>query len=312
MWAKIQYTDFSRKAPQEYAKMNIVNHKFVDDDGNEHYAQANYIGPEITPKYIIMHCTATASPFDRNVATMSSKDYKASVHLLIGRAGEIHQFVPFNRRAYHTGENHWHDVYHNMDRHSIGIEMLNTGRLIADEEENFSKSSGGITYIIPPEDRVLINSKWWQIYPQAQLDAAHSLVKLLFQYYPELKDILGHNEINPAWRPDDPGSAFPMQWFHATILGVDENLLITRVQITSGYSHLYAGPGDTYERVGEGFPKNTPLGVLAEEKGWLFVQLNPDSQAPPFITGWIQQGRVQEDIYKPRHYHRPRDIVIPD
>jgi N-acetylmuramoyl-L-alanine amidase len=291
--------------------MEIINDKLIDEGGNEHFSPANYIGPEITPWYIIMHCTATASPFERNVAAMSSEEYKAAVHLLIGRAGEIHQFVPFNKAGGHCGKNHWHDVYHNMDRHSIGIEMLNGGPLNSNDQGEFYKSSGGITYIIPIEDRVFINNKWWQIYPQAQLDAAHAVGQLLIQHYPEIKDVLGHNEINPTWRPNDPGLAFPMQLLHATLLSLDENLPVTRVQITAGYSHLYTGPGEDFERAGEGFPKNTPLGVLAEMNGWLFVQLSPDSQNPPFITGWIHHGRVKEDIYKPRHYHQPRDIVIP-
>jgi len=291
--------------------MDIIEHKLIDGNGNEYYSPGNYIGPEINPKYVIMHCTATASSFERNVAAMLSPNYQASVHLLIGRGGEIQQFVPFNHAAGHSGENHWYDVYHNMDKHSIGIEMLNAGPLKSNDQGEFYKMSGGTRYAIPEEDRVLINNRWWQIYPQAQIEATHTVVQLLFHHYPGLKEILGHNEINPKYRPDDPGPAFPMQWFHAVILGLDENLPTTRVQITSGYTHLYAGPGDTFERIGEGYPKNTPLGVLAEVNGWLFVQLNPDSPNPPFLTGWVNRGRVKEDMNKPRHYHRPHDIVIP-
>jgi N-acetylmuramoyl-L-alanine amidase len=288
--------------------VEIINDILVDDEGNQHYSPGNYIGPKITPKYIIMHGTATASPFSRNVDAFLIESYTASVHLLIGRAGEIHQFVPFNAEAGHCGENHWHDVYHSMDRYSIGIEMLNAQELDTINQMDYYKKTYGTTYTIPEKDRVLINKNWWQIYPKAQLDAALAVVRLLFQNYQELKDVLGHSEINPKWRVD-PGPAFPMQWFHAKVIGLDENVPITRVHITTRYSRLYDGPGDDHETIGEGLPRNTPLGILSEENGWSYIHLRPDDNNPPFIKGWIQSDRIKEDDLKPRHYHMPPDIL---
>jgi N-acetylmuramoyl-L-alanine amidase len=291
--------------------MDIINHKLVDDTGNEHHSPGNYIGPEIHPRYIILHCTATASPFERNVRAFERDGYEASVHLLIGRAGEIHQFVPFNAAAAHCGDNHWHNVYHNMDRYSIGIEMLNAGLLDTDNQLDYYKVNAGITYTIPEDDRVYEKYHWWQIYPPAQLQAAEAGVRLLFQHYSELIDVLGHNEINPVQRSNDPGPAFPLQRFHNRVLGLDENLPVTRVQVTMGYSRLYVGPGNTYESLGAGYPRNTPLGVLRKAEGWSYVHVNPDDAGPPFITGWIPSARITEDTLKPRHYHRPDGIQLP-
>lgn len=291
--------------------MDIIQDKFVDDQGQEHYTPCKHIGPEIKPKYIIMHCTTTGSPFDRNVTSMLRENYDASVHLLIGRAGEIQQFVPFNNSAAHCGDNHWHNVYNSMDSHSIGIEMLNAGKLTTDNGVDYYKSNFGITYPVPEDERVFYNGEWWQIYPQAQLNSALEIVRLLIHHYPDIKDVLGHNEINPGQRPEDPGPAFPMQWFHAQALGLDESLPITRVHVTTRFVRLFSGPGENYERIGDGFPKNTPLGVLSAENGWSLVHVYPDKREPPYMTGWMQTDSIAVDTLKPRHYHRHKEVVLP-
>ena len=97
--------------------MLIENHMLFDDEGQEQYTPGNYIGPEIVPEYVILHATGTASCYERNKAAFTREDYDYSVHLLIGRKGEYHQYVPFNRRARHCGANHWDHVYKDMDGH---------------------------------------------------------------------------------------------------------------------------------------------------------------------------------------------------
>ena len=104
-------------------------------------------------------------------------DKKVSAHVLIRRDGELVQFVPFNKRAWHAGES----IYKNKPRsndYSIGIELEGTDQ-------------------IP--------------YEPEQYAVLASLVDSLRMTYSSLskKEIVGHSDIAPG-RKTDPGLAF--QW----------------------------------------------------------------------------------------------------
>ena len=59
---------------------------------------------------------------------------KVSTHLLICRDGELVQFVPFNRRAWHAGESSFHG-HSDCNDFSIGIELEGDDALpYADEQ----------------------------------------------------------------------------------------------------------------------------------------------------------------------------------
>jgi len=100
---------------------------------------------------------------------------KVSAHLLIRRDGEVVQYVPFHKRAWHAGVS----CYNNRDccnDFSIGIEMEG-------EDE------------IP--------------YTDFQYDILSKVIKALIQSYPQLntQTLVGHSDIAPE-RKTDPGDAF--------------------------------------------------------------------------------------------------------
>ena len=102
-------------------------------------------------------------------------DKKVSTHVLIRRDGELVQFVPFNKRAWHAGESIYKDKPCSND-YSIGIELEG-----ADE--------------VP--------------YESEQYSVLASLVDSLRMTYPSLnkEDIVGHTDVSPG-RKTDPGLAF--------------------------------------------------------------------------------------------------------
>lgn len=102
-------------------------------------------------------------------------DVQVSSHCLIRRDGEIIQYVPFNKRAWHAGDSSF-SGRENCNDFSIGIELEGT-----DE--------------IP--------------YTPIQYTVLANLVSLLKKTYPEITDdrIVGHSTIAPM-RKTDPGSAF--------------------------------------------------------------------------------------------------------
>ena len=103
------------------------------------------------------------------------KDLKVSSHLYIKRDGEIIQFVPFDKRAWHAGESSFNGEFDCND-FSIGIELEGS------DCDNFTDH----------QYQVLID-----------------VTKQLMNEYPDVKknSIKGHSDIAPG-RKTDPGDGF--------------------------------------------------------------------------------------------------------
>jgi len=107
-----------------------------------------------------------------------------SSHLVISRTGEINQFVPFDKRAWHAGQS----CYEGRERcndYSIGIELEGTETMPYTEE---------------------------------QYQQLVDIIKILLDTYPALstKRIAGHSDIAPG-RKTDPGGSFDWQKFYCML-----------------------------------------------------------------------------------------------
>ena len=110
----------------------------------------------------------------------SIKNLKVSSHILIKRTGEILQFVPFNKRAWHAGISSYLGK-ENCNDYSIGIELEGT-----DDSE----------------------------FTDEQYNSLINLTSSLIRSYPNLsKDrLVGHSDIAPG-RKSDPGIFFDWKRF---------------------------------------------------------------------------------------------------
>ena len=105
---------------------------------------------------------------------------KVSAHLLIRRCGEVVQFVPFDRRAWHAGQSSYKGRS-NCNDFSIGIELEGTDV---------------------------------GVFEPAQYQQLSRVCHALEVVYPgvSLQDITGHSDISPG-RKTDPGEGFDWQYF---------------------------------------------------------------------------------------------------
>ena len=112
------------------------------------------------------------------------KDMRVSSHLLIRRDGELVQYVPFSKRAWHAGQSCFQGQEACND-FSIGIELEGQ-----DDEA----------------------------YTEAQYQQLAAAIYLLRSYYPAIDDqsIIGHSDIAPG-RKTDPGPAFDWQHLHVLL-----------------------------------------------------------------------------------------------
>ena len=131
-----------------------------------------YGGPEID-HFFTNTLDASAHPYFAEVAGM-----KVSSHLLLRRDGELVQYVPFRKRAWHAGDSCYQGRAACND-FSIGIELEGQ-----DEEP----------------------------YTDAQYEVLVEVLKVLIDTYPGLSasSLAGHCDISPQ-RKTDPGPAFDWQ-----------------------------------------------------------------------------------------------------
>lgn len=110
----------------------------------------------------------------------SIKNLQVSTHLLIARNGEVTQFVPFNKRAWHAGVSVF-EGRDNCNDYSIGIELEGTDELP---------------------------------YEAIQYTQLSKVTKLLMKAFPliTLDRIVGHSEIAPM-RKTDPGASFDWAYY---------------------------------------------------------------------------------------------------
>lgn len=125
----------------------------------------------------------SADPFFAQIVHL-----RVSAHCLIRRDGEIVQYVPFDKRAWHAGVSEYQGRERCND-FSIGIELEGT-----DTEP----------------------------YTAAQYQQLAALTRTLVELYPAIADnIAGHCDIAPQ-RKTDPGPAFDWAKFRALITGAPE------------------------------------------------------------------------------------------
>jgi AmpD protein len=113
---------------------------------------------------------------------------KVSAHLLIKRGGEITQYVPFDKRAWHAGVSSYQGR-ERCNEFSVGIELEGT------------------------EDTP---------YTEAQYRQLATVIRALLKTYPKLSTqrIAGHSEIAPG-RKTDPGKAFDWEKLRQLLDGRD-------------------------------------------------------------------------------------------
>jgi len=181
------------------------------------FSQSPHHSSNVQPILLVIHYTATTT-LRPVINWFADPISKVSAHLIIDRDGSVIQMVRFDRRAWHAGISSWGNL-DNINRYSIGIELVNAGKLrksphgwmawngsiIADDEVTEA------THILDDE------LSGWHEYTQQQLESLWQVGTALNQVF-DFQDIVGHDMIAPE-RKKDPGPLFPLESIRAKVLG---------------------------------------------------------------------------------------------
>ena len=143
-------------------------------------------------KFIVIHYTGMQSERE-SIIRLCSPKYKVSSHFLISQSGKVYRLVEDNRIAWHAGKSRW-GKYKNLNKNSIGIELVNKGHRFG--YTNFKKK---------------------------QLSSLIKICnKLIKKYKIKKVNIVGHSDISPL-RKIDPGEKFPWEKLARKNIGVWHN-----------------------------------------------------------------------------------------
>jgi len=143
-------------------------------------------------KMIIIHYTGMQSERE-SINRLCNPKSGVSSHFVINRNGRVYRLVNDYRIAWHAGKSCW-KKYKNLNKNSIGIELVNKGHKFG--YENFKKK---------------------------QLSSLIKITKNLKKKYKIKKEnIVGHSDVAPL-RKIDPGEKFPWEKLAKKNIGIWHN-----------------------------------------------------------------------------------------
>ena len=129
-------------------------------------------------KLLVIHYTGMQSERE-SIMRLCNPKHKVSSHFVINQNGKIYRLVQDDQTAWHAGKSCW-GKYKNLNKNSIGIELVNKGHEF--DYTNFKKK---------------------------QISSLIKICKILIKKYKiKKRNIVGHSDISPL-RKIDPGEKFP-------------------------------------------------------------------------------------------------------
>jgi len=150
-------------------------------------------------KIIVIHYTGMQSERE-SIQKLCNSNSKVSCHYLINRNGKVFNLVHDSHVAWHAGKSCW-DKYQNLNKNSIGIELVNKGHHLG-----------------------------YTSYKMKQMENLIKLcIELIKKYKIKKRNIIGHSDIAPL-RKIDPGEKFPWKYLAKNKVGIwhdyESNFLI--------------------------------------------------------------------------------------
>jgi len=179
-------------------------------------------GSVIRPTRIVLHYTA-GSTLSGAISTLRKKGL--SYNVLIDINGSVHQARGFNRRAGHAGRSNWKESEglsnsSTLNADAIGISFVNLGKFgyFSQGRWWYGYKNGKVRQpSIADQDANKLSSIYeprrkphWSAYTDEQIASGHRVLSEIIEHYPDIEEIVGHDDIAIDYKPD-PGPALPLQ-----------------------------------------------------------------------------------------------------
>lgn len=180
-------------------------------------------GPPMIPDSIVLHFTQ--GPYLSALHEFRESEYDTGAHYIIDRDGSITQMVPEFFAAYHVTcygsralctpscpicEDEHGKLTEPWTR-SIGIELVNNGRLRGKYPDFRNPDDSPFTGLIFEDYLASFSYRYWEDYPIEQIEALRLLVEDIVQRWGiPLEMVIGHSRVQ--LEKIDPGPALNLTW----------------------------------------------------------------------------------------------------
>lgn len=269
---------------------------------------------KLEPRFVVIHFT-TGTNMMSTIHTFLNPVNGVSTHLLVGRTGQVVQFVPFDKVAFHCGLSTW-EKERFLNRFSIGIEVDNAGMLRKSPKGHKSRDK------FIPEDQIEFKKHWkesfvrpWQTFTDEQIEVVEKIVRALVEKYPTITEILGHDMVNLINRLD-PGPLYPLGELREAILGEAQQKIEAweTTDLCPIYENIdYQPPKELPHEVLGQLPKNSKVRVKEVHGKWSMVKVKTSKQGS--LTdemGWVLSISIEPEEEKSKtKFDQPFYKVIP-
>lgn len=229
---------------------SIMNHLLFEDGKQVPFFETPNKSGWIAPKYLVIHYTATGGSAEDVGRYFQNPNANVSAHLTVGRNGDVIQSVPFTTKAWHAGRSRW-DGYSGLNSHSIGIEVVNPGRMDIIGNGRYKSWFGRIYTsdehtVIEERHRNGGPVKGWIPFSEEQNDFLIRVGTMLMNEY-NLREAVGHDMISPG-RKTDPGPCMDDRVYNLLNGKRKEEGDIWDYEVTSRALNLRSGPGTSNPR----------------------------------------------------------------
>lgn len=174
------------------------------------------VSPMTEARFIVVHATVSRD-LEGTLRWFADGRVNASAHYLVGRDGTVVQMARTDLGTWHVGQSEWKGTT-GLNRYSIGIELVNQGRLRREGGVWIAGTGDPIpaAEVMEVRDPATGAVTGWHRYTAAQVRRVEQLSRALMRAYPSIREILGHEQVSPR-KIGDPGPAFPLAQVRAGV-----------------------------------------------------------------------------------------------
>jgi N-acetylmuramoyl-L-alanine amidase len=232
-------------------------------------------GGKITPKYLVIHFTAGASGAKATAQYFQKPSSKTSAHLSLDTDGTWAQSVELDRKAWHAGKSSWAGMT-NLNKHTIGIEVVNPGPLTKTASGSYKtwwgKTLDNPNIIEAPHPNNPNGPVYgWVPFTTEQINSLIAIGQELMAEY-GMVEAVGHDMISPG-RKVDPGPTMDSRVYDMINNARNDGDIdwVWKVHNVTSYLNGRSGPGTKFSVVDK-LPKLSKVEVIQRQGVWWFVE----------------------------------------
>jgi N-acetylmuramoyl-L-alanine amidase len=185
-----------------------------------------------------------------------------------------------------------HMGYSRLNKHSIGIEIVNAGWFRKSGSnyvrDRIVKSESEMPTMEPhAHARVGSGTFWWPSYTDKQLEVLDDVTQGIISEY-NILDITTHEQIDTRGWKTDPGPAFPLERYKRLLMTTqnDRSVDSDKYEVAASRLNVRNGPGTSFEVINS-VSRGQIVEVIDKRNDWARIDIDGNDD------GWVSDAYIR-------------------